>query len=152
LEFPGDLKYSRQFCHGAFDGTDRPAVYDVEQVQAFCRELNEAAQRRWVILSGGVAITEFLANLELAAEAGASGFLCGRAIWKDVVPKYPNLDAMRTFLSAEGVYNFSRANVIAQRARPWFAHPRFGEWANVQLVQAGERWYQQYYPTFGSVR
>src|SRR5574341_257049 len=72
LEFPGDLKYSRQFCQGVFDGKDRPAVYDVEQVAAYCHEVNDAARRPWVILSGGVAIKEFLTNLELAADAGAS--------------------------------------------------------------------------------
>lgn len=151
LEFPGDLKYSRQFCQGAFDGKDRPAVYDVEEVQAFCRELNDVSQRPWVILSGGVAIKEFLMNLELAVNAGASGFLCGRAIWKDVIPKYPDLDAMRNFLSGDGVYNFVRANATAERARPWFVHPRFGSWDDVELAQGGERWYQQYFPTFGSV-
>jgi len=151
LEFPGDLKYSRQFCQGVFDGKDRPPVYDVEQLQAYCHQVNDAARRPWVILSGGVAIKEFLMNLELAVEAGASGFLCGRAIWKEVVPKYPALDAMRAFLASEGVYNFARANTVAERARPWFTHPRFGGWAEVQLAQAGERWYQQYFPTFGSV-
>lgn len=151
LEFPADLKHTRQFCQGAFDGKDRPAVYDVEQVQAFCRELNTAAQRPWVILSGGVAIKEFLITLELAVAAGASGFLCGRAIWKDVIPKYPNIDAMRVFLADEGAYNFARANATAQRARPWFAHPRYGDWEDVQLIGAGERWYQDYRPSSGSV-
>jgi len=147
LQFPGDLKYARQFCQGAFDGKDRPAVYDVEQVQAYCYELNDAARRPWVILSGGVAIKEFLVNVEMATDAGASGFLCGRAIWKDVLPKYPDLAAMRAFLSGEGVYNFARANAAVQRARPWFAHPWFGEWAAVQLAHSGERWYQQYAST-----
>ncbi len=151
LEFPADLKYARQFCQGTFDGKDRPAVYDVEQVQAFCRELNTASQRPWVILSGGVAIKEFLVTLELAVAAGASGFLCGRAIWKDVIPKYPNVDAMRAFLVDEGAYNFARANAAAQRARPWFAHPRYGDWEDVQLIGAGERWYQDYRPSFGSM-
>src|SRR3972149_6690101 len=73
LEFPGDLKYAREFCAGAFDGKERPAVYDVAQVKGFCRELNEVSRRPWVILSGGVDIKEFLANLELALDAGASG-------------------------------------------------------------------------------
>jgi len=144
LEFPGDLKYTRQFCQGAFDGKDRPAVYDVEQVQTFCQELNTTAQRPWVILSGGVAIKEFLVTLELAVAAGASGFLCGRAIWKDVIPKYPNVDTMRAFLADEGAYNFARANAAAQRARPWFTHPHYGDWEDVQLTGAGERWYQDY--------
>ena len=144
LEFPGDLKYAREFCAGAFDGKERPAVYDVAQVKGFCRELNEVSRRPWVILSGGVDIKEFLANLELALDAGASGFLCGRAIWKDVIAKYPDRDAMRAFLGADGVYNFLRANATAERARPWFTHPRFGGGDKVRLPEGDESWYREY--------
>jgi tagatose 1,6-diphosphate aldolase len=144
LEFPGDLKYAREFCAGAFDGRERPAVYDMAEVRGFCRRLDETARRPWVILSGGVDIKEFLANLELAVEAGASGFLCGRAIWKEAIPKYPDLDAMRVFLAGEGVYNFLRANATAERARPWFTHPRFGGWDRVALPEGDESWHREY--------
>ena len=144
LEFPGDLKYTRQFRYGVFDGRERPAVYDLEEVRAFCRDLNAASRRPWVILSGGVEINEFLANLELAVEAGASGFLCGRAIWKRAVPKYPDLNGMRTFLATEGIYNFIRANAVAERARPWFEHPSIGGWSKVEVTEEGEGWHQRY--------
>lgn len=147
LEFPGDLKYAREFCQGALDGKARQAVYALEEVRGFCRELDAAAQRPWVILSGGVDIKEFLVNLELAVEAGASGFLCGRAIWKDVVPKYPNLEAMRAFLTSEAVYNFIRSNATAERAKPWFTHPRFGGWDRVRLAEWTEE--QQGWPRSG---
>jgi len=144
LEFPGDLKYAREFCAGGFDGRERPAVWTVAQVREFCRELDRVATRPWVILSGGVDIREFLANLELAVEAGASGFLCGRAIWKDVIPLYPDRDAMRHFLRADGVYNFLRANATAERARPWFTHPRFGGWDALRLPEGETSWYREY--------
>jgi len=146
LEFPGDLKYSRQFCQAVFDGKERPALFTLDEARASCRELAAAAGHPWVILSGGVDIREFLVNLELAVEAGASGFLCGRAIWKDVVPKYPDLAAMRLFLQAEGIYNFARANAAAERARPWYAHPRLGGWDAVTLADGDESWYQRYLP------
>lgn len=149
LEFPGDLKYSRQYSQAVFDRTERPALFTMEEARAHCRELNDAAQRPWVILSGGVDIKEFLVNLGLAVETGASGFLCGRAIWKDVVPKYPDLAAMRTFLTSQGVDNFARANAVAERARPWFAHPLFGGWDEVRLADGGEQWYRQYQPALG---
>jgi tagatose 1,6-diphosphate aldolase len=147
LEFPGDLKYAREFCAGAFDGKERPAVYDLDQVRQFCRRLDQASRRPWVILSGGVDIKEFLANLELAVEAGASGFLCGRAIWKDVVPRYPDLEGMRAFLRTEGTYNFLRANATAERARPWFDHPSIGGWERVRIPEKDESWYRQYAET-----
>lgn len=144
LEFPGDLKYSREFRTGVFDGREREAVYALEEVHRSCREVDAAVRRPWVILSGGVAINEFLVNLELAADAGASGFLCGRAIWKDAVSRYPDLDAMRAYLTSQGAYNFLRANAAADRARPWYMHPAFGGWDGVRISDENGQWYRRY--------
>lgn len=143
LEFPCDLKYTQEFRHGTFDKKERPAVYDLGEVRAFCRELDAAAGRPWVILSGGVDIQEFIASLELAVEAGASGFLCGRAIWQGVVSTYPHEKRMRDLLTSEGLANFERANAVADRARPWFTHKSIGGWDQVQ-VQNGHEWYRRY--------
>jgi tagatose 1,6-diphosphate aldolase len=129
LEFPADLKRTREFCGGAFDSQERQAVYQLSEVREFCRQLNEAAGMPWVILSAGVSIDEFLIQVELATEAGASGFLCGRAIWKDAVPLYPDIARMEEWLRSEGAYNFVRANAYAHRAHPWFDHRRFREGA-----------------------
>ena len=43
-----------------------------------------------VFLSGGASTAEFVAGLELVAEAGVpfAGALCGRAIWQDGIPVY----------------------------------------------------------------
>lgn len=120
LEFPADLKRTREFSSGAFDGQPRPAVYTINDVREACARLNDAARLPWVILSAGVGIEEFLIQVELAVEAGASGFLCGRAIWKDAIPLYPDLTAMEEWLRTQGAYNFLRANAYAYRARPWF--------------------------------
>lgn len=144
LEFPGDLKYAREYAQGAFDGKAREAVWTLADAMSACRQLNEAAGRPWVILSGGVGISEFLVNLALAVDAGASGFLCGRAIWKDVMPRYPDLGAMRAFLQREAAANFLQANAAAERARPWYDHPYHGGWEQVALTDAGEDWYRRY--------
>ncbi len=120
LEFPADLKRTREFCGGAFAGKEHQAVYELEDVRGFCRQLNEAAGVPWVILSAGVDIEEFLVQVDLATEAGASGFLCGRAIWKDAVAFYPDMPRMEEWLRAQGTYNFLRANAYAHRAFPWF--------------------------------
>ena len=125
LEFPADLKRTREFCGGAFDGQERQAVYQLSEVREFCRQLNEGAGMPWVILSAGVGIEEFLVQVGLATEAGASGFLCGRAIWKDAVPLYPDVARMEEWLRSQGAYNFVRANAYAHRALPWFSHRRF---------------------------
>ncbi|HEV8338565.1 MAG TPA: tagatose 1,6-diphosphate aldolase [bacterium] len=144
LEFPGDLKYAREYCAGAFDGRERPAVYTRAEVNEFVRRLDEAAGRPWVILSGGVEIAEFLANLELAAGAGASGFLCGRAIWKDAIPRYPDRDGMRAFLERDAVDNFRRANAVAESARPWFDHRWVGGWERIRMPEGEDSWYRTY--------
>jgi tagatose 1,6-diphosphate aldolase len=125
LEFPANLKRTREFCGGTFDGQERQAVYQLSDVREFCRQLNEGAGMPWVILSAGVGIEEFLVQVELATEAGASGFLCGRAIWKDAVPFYPDFARMEEWLRSEGVYNFVCANAYAHRVLPWFDHRRF---------------------------
>jgi tagatose 1,6-diphosphate aldolase len=119
------LKWTKEFCNGAFDDKEREAVYTLSEIRAFCEELNDTTGVPWVILSAGVAIEEFLVQVDLATAAGASGFLCGRAIWKDAIEHYPDLEAMEEWLETEGSYNFVRANAHAQRARPWFQHRKF---------------------------
>ncbi len=125
LEFPANLKWTKEFSNGAFDGRERQSVYTLSQVREFCQEVNGAAGMPWVILSAGVDIEEFLVQVDLTTEAGASGFLCGRAIWKDCISLYPNTAKMEEWLGTEGAHNFVRANAHAQRALPWFRHRRF---------------------------
>lgn len=124
LEFPADLKHTQEFAKGAFDGKEREAVYTLREVREYCRQLNDVAAMPWVILSAGVDITEFLTQVDFATEAGASGFLCGRAIWKDAINLYPSIDKMDEWLRTQGAYNFVRANAHAHRAQPWFCRAR----------------------------
>lgn len=125
LEFPADLKWTKDFSGGAFDGKERQPVYNLAEVQDYCHQLDQAAGMPWVILSAGVGIREFLFQVELAAEAGASGFLCGRAIWQDALTHYGDFGRMEDWLMRQGVYNFERANAFAGRAMPWLQHRRF---------------------------
>jgi tagatose 1,6-diphosphate aldolase len=48
-----------------------------------CRQLDAAVTVPWVILSAGVNYDSFKAQVEIACNAGASGFLAGRSIWRD---------------------------------------------------------------------
>jgi len=125
LEFPADLKWTKEYCNGAFDGKERQAVYSLDEVNGFCRRLDEASGLPWVILSAGVDIAEFLVQLELAIAAGASGFLCGRAIWQDAIGLFPDVTKVESWLAHHGVYNLTRANGCAGQALPWVDHRRF---------------------------
>jgi tagatose 1,6-diphosphate aldolase len=125
LEFPADLKWAKEFSSGAFDSKERQAVYSLGEVRAFCRQLDEAAAMPWVILSAGVDIEEFLVQVDLATEAGSSGFLCGRAIWKDAINLYSDEAKVEHWLKTQGAHNFLRANAHAHRALPWACHRKY---------------------------
>ncbi len=125
LEFPADLKWTAEYAGGAFDGKPRQSAYRATEVETFCRQLNQAAGIPWVILSAGVNIEEFLVQVDMATAAGASGFLCGRAIWKDAIPLYPDLVKMETWLRTQGGHNFARAKAHAGLALPWPQHRAF---------------------------
>jgi tagatose 1,6-diphosphate aldolase len=125
LEFPGELKYSREYCNGVFDGKDREPVYSLDDVRGFCKAVDDAAKIPWVILSAGVDIKEFLVDVDLACQAGASGFLCGRAIWKGAIPLFNDRDEMENHLATEGVINFEKCLAGAEYARPFWEHPCF---------------------------
>ncbi len=144
LEFPANLKYCREFQSAPFGRKDAEPVYTLEEVKAYCRELNEAAGVPWVILSAGVDIEEFIENTRLAVEAGANGFLCGRAIWKEAVALYPDETKLAQALQTRARENFRQLNEIVERATPWFEHHRFGGRSHIRLQHQGEDWYRRY--------
>ncbi|MHC4440251.1 MAG: hypothetical protein ACYS3S_23115, partial [Planctomycetota bacterium] len=50
-----------------------------------CRELTNTSKAPWVLLSAGVSYDTFLKQVRVACEAGASGVMAGRAVWKEAV-------------------------------------------------------------------
>ncbi|MCB8837005.1 hypothetical protein [Aurantimonas sp. VKM B-3413] len=56
---------------------------DLSRVEAFSKRLSERLTIPWVVLSSGVDASDFPEAVRLAVSGGASGFLCGRAIWAD---------------------------------------------------------------------
>lgn len=56
-----------------------------ESAAAACKELDSGVSVPWVILSAGVGYAEFKVQVEIACQAGASGYLAGRSIWRDAV-------------------------------------------------------------------
>lgn len=142
LEFPADLRYTREFSAGAFDGRQRDAVYDLDEVRAVLADLDRAAPVPWVLLSAGVGPHEFAFALELACLAGASGFLAGRAVWYDALEAYPDLDAVRERLERVSLPYLAALRATAQKARPWFEHPRFA--GGIGVEGEGPVWYRGY--------
>jgi tagatose-1,6-bisphosphate aldolase len=77
MEFPGSTATAE----------DRAAAADA------CAELDDSIDVPWVLLSAGVGFDGFADQLRIAAAAGASGFMAGRAIWGDAVGRHD--DAVR---------------------------------------------------------
>jgi tagatose-1,6-bisphosphate aldolase len=50
-----------------------------------CQELTEASEVPWVLLSAGVSYDTFMKQVGIACEAGASGVMAGRTVWKEAV-------------------------------------------------------------------
>ncbi|MDI7277708.1 MAG: hypothetical protein QME94_17150 [Anaerolineae bacterium] len=87
-EFPADLQYE-----GA------------QEALFHCRRLSDAIEVPWVLLSAAVDYDLFRRQVEIACRGGASGFLAGRAIWREI-----------TRLPAEGWEEFA-STVAAPRFR-----------------------------------
>jgi len=84
-----------------------------------CRRLAGSLHVPWAVLSAGVGFDEFEDVLRVSCdEGGASGFIAGRAVWKDAVGMAP--EARREHLRGEGLRRLDGClQAIAGRARPW---------------------------------
>lgn len=142
LEFPADLKHCRGFHGGAFDGRERPVLFTLEDVRGFLTDLDGLAPSPWVLLSAGVGPAEFEADLGLAFEAGASGFLAGRAVWLQALGAYPDVAEVEARLRRQALPYLRAIAALAGSALPWTAHRRFG--GVVALEGAGEGWHRRY--------
>ena len=102
LEFPMDA---------AFDDDERAW-------QEACEAVSEACDVPWVLLSAGVDFQTFERQARVACQAGASGFLAGRAIWKEAVRMPPQRRA--EFLAGEAQDRiYILRQIVSRYARPW---------------------------------
>jgi len=112
------------------------SIVDEDRWDHACAELDAAAARPWVLLSGGVDDATFEAQVRVACRRGASGALAGRSIWADAA----RLDepARSERLRTTGRERLRRlADVIREHGRPWT--PRWE--AAVRPEDPGEGWF-----------
>ncbi len=103
-EFPGDPKVTP----------------DAEELMKNCGRLSRSTKVPWVVLSAGADFNVFRGLVELACQGGASGFLAGRAIWKDAFRERA-LEAQLEYVRTQGVTNFQALADLAHKyARPWW--------------------------------
>lgn len=117
VEFPVDL------------GSQRDEAADA------CARLDAAAAGPWVLLSAGVTFDGFVDQMRIAAPAGASGFMAGRAIWGDAVGRF---DAAKR---AEGARTAQRRlDELSDIVRA-HSHPAYARAGADEGVALGERWF-----------
>ena len=127
-EFPADLNY-------------KSYSRDRSELVGLCRQLDSSSRVPWVILSAGVDFEVFCQEVEIACEAGASGFLGGRAIWQEAMDIEDAQERIK-YLSTVGADRLKRLNDIASKyAVPWYR--KYGV-SVAALAQIPERWYQEY--------
>jgi len=84
-----------------------------------CRRLAEILDRPWAVLSAGVPFDQFTDIIQIATgEGGASGFIAGRSVWREVVSLTGQ--QREEFLTSVALPRLERlVEVAAHRARPW---------------------------------
>jgi len=119
-EFPSDLQYEQ----------------GKRQLLDFCHQLNQVSQVPWIILSAGVNFELFYQEVELACQAGASGFLAGRALWQEATQISSRQERL-AFLETIVVKRLESLTELANGyGTPWHA--------KLEASEVDERWYQTY--------
>jgi len=122
LEFPVDVTFES----------------DKKVWQSACEKITENAQVPWVLLSAGVDFDVFCDQLEVACKAGASGFVAGRAIWKEATVL--NGEERTNFLQGEGQRRAQKLVEVVHRhsTNPWQAK------MSGQFMPVEENWLTTY--------
>jgi len=84
-----------------------------------CRRLAAILDRPWAVLSAGVPFGQFTDIIRIACdEGGASGFIAGRSVWREVVGLVGQ--PREEFLTSVALPRLERlVAVAASQARPW---------------------------------
>lgn len=116
------------------------SVTDADEWKKQCERLDAAARPPWALLSAGVRFEQFAEQLRVACAAGASGFVCGRALWREAVEIVDEAER-RTFLTEtmprrmDTLIDIATTNGTAWGARASHRH---------ELGDAPEGWYVTY--------
>lgn len=83
-----------------------------------CQELSDAIDVPWVLLSAGVDYNLFERQVRVACKNGASGILCGRAVWKETGAM--DGDERTDFLHNTSLKRFQTlVDMVTENARPY---------------------------------
>jgi tagatose 1,6-diphosphate aldolase len=127
----------------ALQAVPDPNGKEAAAVQSLYDRLAAKLPRPWVLLSAGASAEDFHRSLAYAYRTGASGYLCGRAIWQSAFGHFPDLAAMAAALQAESVPFLDKINEMTERsATPWQKHPGFKD--EISFAHAGKSFPEHY--------
>jgi tagatose 1,6-diphosphate aldolase len=113
------------------------------EVQRAYDALGALTTRPWVLLSAAAGPADFRRSLTYACRAGASGYLCGRAIWQAAFEHFPDMEAMQRELAGPATRYVQDLNELTDRlAVPWQRHPAWQ--GGVALAGDGPAFAEQY--------
>ena len=115
----------------------------VGQLEDNLHALDAASERPWVLLSAGVDYPDYVQQVEMALDVGASGTLGGRSFWKEYfLQGTPQARSRFAATTARQRLESVRA-LVRSRATPWFA--RYGFTASeLTTIRAAEGWHARY--------
>jgi tagatose 1,6-diphosphate aldolase len=116
-----------------------------EQLVDNLHALSESSERPWVLLSAGVDYDQYLRQVGMAVDAGASGILGGRAFWKEYFQQ-DGAAARTKFAATTGRARVAEVDaIVRERATPWFA--RYGlSREELESIRVAEGWQLRYAP------
>jgi tagatose 1,6-diphosphate aldolase len=124
-EFPADIKFEQ----------------DEEKLLGLCQEVNRASRLPWVLLSAGVDFNSFRKQVEIACNAGASGFLAGRALWQEGAQIRSREERMSFFQNTAAPRLKELAELADRYGKPWYSRLGAG---NGKFASVAEGWYRGY--------
>lgn len=102
-----------------------------------CQAISEVSSCPWTVLSAGVDFPVFAAQVEIACQAGASGFIGGRAVWKEGIAQPPS--SRKSWLGTVACDRLDKLNDITDAfARPWT------DYYPLQDLDQYQDWYASY--------
>lgn len=120
LEFPVDVTYEQ----------------DLNVWQSACEALSDNLEIPWVLLSAGVSFDVFQQQVKIACQAGASGYIVGRAVWGDAAT-LDDVVEQADWLVTTGRQRLQILSAIAEQyATPWLKY--------YSLPDTSTHWYLDY--------
>jgi tagatose 1,6-diphosphate aldolase len=94
-----------------------------------------------VLLSAGVDFDTFKKQVEIACKAGASGFLAGRALWKEGGQICSREERMKFFRQTAASRLKELIKIVEKYGKPWYIKAGV---KNNELLHVPEGWYRKY--------